>query len=42
MTQQTGTLGLKRLRANPHAEKKRCPNCKCVRFGECGCQRKRR
>ena len=37
---EQNTPGLKRLRKNPRAEKVHCDNCKCARFGKCGCMKK--
>ncbi len=32
--------GLKNLRADKNAKRVYCPNCKCERYGPCGCQKK--
>jgi hypothetical protein len=39
---EINTPGLKRLRKTPRAEKVLCDNCKCVRFGKCGCTKKQK
>jgi len=32
--------GLKKLRNNPKEKRTMCENCKCERYGKCGCMKR--
>jgi hypothetical protein len=40
MSEPTKAPGLKRLRKNPTAARVKCANCRCERYGKCGCTKK--
>jgi len=41
MAKQSEARGIKAMRNNPDAEKVKCGNCGCERFGKCGCKKRK-